>query len=338
MRKSNIDVPVALIFFNRPEQFAQVFETVKKAAPSKLFLIQDGARENNENDVKNIQKCREVLKGIDWDCEVHTDFSEENLGCGKRIFTGLSNCFAYVDRLIILEDDCLPAQSFFPFCAEILERYKDDARVGMITGMNHLNTFEPVESDYFFANVGSIAGWATWKRSWELVSFDLNTVAEDATAMRLLKNYQKYAPNRNTAYDNVLNKAKVLNNGGKLSSWSTQFGISQILQSKLIVIPRVNLMTNIGLTTEAANSPSSIKLIPHALRPLYRLNLYALDFPLKHPKYVVNDIEYCRKVDHLMRPNKAGKMCRRIESVFLRLIHGDSKNLIKSLKRKLKIG
>lgn len=338
MRKSNIDVPVALIFFNRPEQFAQVFETVKKAAPSKLFLIQDGARENNENDVKNIQKCREVLKGIDWECEVHTDFSEENLGCGKRIFTGLSNCFKVVDRLIVLEDDCLPSQSFFPFCAEMLERYKDDARVGLITGMNHLNTFEPVESDYFFADVGSIAGWATWKHSWELASFDLNTIAEDATAMRLLKNYQKYAPNRNTVYDNVLNKAKVLNNGGKLSSWSTQFGISQILQSKLIVVPRVNLMSNIGLADEAANSPSSIKLIPHRLRPLYRLKLYELDFPLKHPKYVVNDIEYCRKVDNLMRPNKAVQIGRKIESIFLRLIHGDGKNLIKSLKRKLKIG
>lgn len=338
MRKSNIDVPVALIFFNRPEQFAQVFETVKKAAPSKLFLIQDGARENNENDVKNIQKCREVLKGIDWECEVHTDFSEENLGCGKRIFTGLSNCFKDVDRLIILEDDCLPSQSFFPFCAEMLEKYKDDARVGMITGMNHLNVFEPVESDYFFADVGSIAGWATWKHSWELASFDLNTIVEDATAMRLLKYYQKYAPNRNTVYDKVLNKAKILNNGGKLSSWSTQFGIPQILQSKLIVVPRVNLMSNIGLTAEAANSPSNIKLIPHGLRPLYRLKLYELDFPLKHPRYVINDIEYCRKVDNLMRPNKAVQIGRKIESIFLRLIHGDSKNLIKSLKRKLKIG
>ena len=114
--------------------------------------------------------------------------------------------------------------------------------------------------------------------------------------------------------------------------------VKKAAPSKLIIVPRVILMTNIGLTTEAANSPSSIKLIPHALRPLYRLNLYALDFSWKNPKYVVNDIEYRRKVDNLMRPNKARKMCRRIESVFLRLIHGDSKNLIKSLKRKLKIG
>lgn len=335
MRKSNIDIPVALIFFNRPEQFAKVFETVKKAAPSQLFLIQDGARENNEKDVENIKKCREVLKGIDWECEINEDFSQENLGCGKRIFTGLSKCFEKVDRLVILEDDCVPSQSFFPFCKEILEKYKDDERVGMITGMNHINTFDKVDSDYFFAMVGSIAGWATWKRSWELTNYDLNVIADDEVAMRHLKNYQDFAPTRNTVHKNVLKKKAILDNGGKLSSWSTQFGINQILQSKLIVVPKVNLMSNIGLTAESANSVSDIKFIPRGLRPLYQLKLYEMDFPLKHPKYVLNDIEYCHRVDDIMRPKKSVARLRLIESLWLRLIHGDAKNLFKKLMKKL---
>lgn len=335
MRQSRIDVPVALIFFNRPEQFAKVFETVKEAAPSKLFLIQDGARENNANDVENIKKCREVLKGIDWECEINEDFSEENLGCGRRIYTGLSKCFQQVDRLIILEDDCLPSQSFFPFCAELLEKYKNDERVGLITGMNHLNTYDSVESDYFFSEVGSIAGWATWKRSWESTSFDLNEVANDTEAMRLLKMYQTYAHTRNSTYDNVVAKKQILDNGGKLTSWSTQFGIMQVLNSKLIIAPKVNLMSNIGLTAESANSVSNIKFVPRGLRPLYQLKLFEMDFPLKHPKYVFNDIEYCHKVDRLMRPNKFISKYRKVESVFLRLIHGDAKNLIKKLNKKL---
>lgn len=335
MRQSRIDIPVALIFFNRPEQFAKVFETVKEAAPSKLFLIQDGARENNANDIENIKKCRDVLKGIDWECEISEDFSEENLGCGKRIYTGLSKCFQKVDRLIILEDDCLPSQSFFPFCAELLEKYKNDERVGLITGMNHLNRCDAVSADYFFTKVGSIAGWATWKRSWKLTSFDLTEIIEDADAMRMLKMHQKYAHEKNVIYDNVMSKKQILDNGGKLTSWSTQFGAGQILNSKLIIAPKVNLMSNIGLTAESANSVSNIKFVPRGLRPLYQLKLYEMEFPLKHPKYVFNDIEYCHKVDRLMRPNKFIAKYRKIESIFLRIIHGDFKNLIKRFKKKI---
>lgn len=335
MRQSKIDIPVALIFFNRPEQFAKVFETVKEAAPSKLFLIQDGARENNANDLENIKKCREVLKGIDWECEINEDFSEENLGCGKRIYTGLSKCFQKVDRLIILEDDCLPSQSFFPFCAELLEKYIDDERVGMITGMNHLNQYDAISSDYFFTRVGSIAGWATWKRSWELTSFDLSEIIEDKDAMRMLKMHQEYAHEKNIIYNNVLAKKEILDNGGKLTSWSTQFGAGQILNSKLIIAPKVNLMSNIGLTAESANSVSDIKFVPRGLRPLYQLKLYEMEFPLKHPKYVFNDIEYCHKVDRLMRPNKLISKYRKAESIFLRIIYGDFKNLIKKFKKKV---
>jgi len=282
MERGQIEIPVALIFFNRPEQFARVFEVVKKAKPSKLFLIQDGPRENNARDVENIQKCRDIIN-VDWECELETDFSEENLGCGKRIFTGLSRCFEQVDRLVILEDDCVPSQSFFPYCQELLEKYKDDQRVGLITGMNHLNTFDAVDSDYFFANVGAIWGWATWKRCWDGVVFNLCETVEDSDAMRLLKNYEQYAPHRTHVYTTAQEKAKQLQRGEKLSSWSTQFGIHQILNSQLVVVPRVNLISNIGLSTESANSPSKIKYVPRGVRPIYQLELFELDFPLKHP-------------------------------------------------------
>lgn len=334
MRKSKIDVPVALIFFNRPEQFKKVFNVVKEAAPSKLFLIQDGPRMNNDKDVENIAKCRAVLKGIDWECEITEDFSEENLGCGKRIFTGLTKCFSQVDRLIILEDDCLASQSFFPFCKELLEKYKDDERIGLITGMNHLNVFEEIEADYLFSSVGSIAGWATWKRSWDLVDFDLSNIINDSDTMRMLKIYQKYAHTRNSVYNNVVSKKESMDRGEKLSSWSTQFGIKQLLNSKLIIAPKMNLMCNIGLTEESANSVSNIKFIPRGLRPLYRLKLFEIKFPLKHPKYIFNDIEYTKRVDKLMRPNNIIRFFRKLESIFLRIIFGD-KDIYRKIKRKI---
>lgn len=334
MRKSNIDVPVALIFFNRPEQFERVFKVVKKAAPSKLFLIQDGARENNDKDAENVLKCRAILEGIDWECEVFKDYSNENLGCGKRIFTGLSKCFEIVDRLIILEDDCVPSDSFFPFCKELLEKYKNDNRVGLITGMNHLNSFDKVKSDYFFANVGSIAGWATWKRSWDLVDYDLSGISNDDEAMRLLQNYQQFSPNRNTAYDNVMKKKKMLDEGKKLTSWSTQFGTAQILNSSLILVPKYNLMTNIGLSEESANSVSNIKFVPKGLQPLYRLKLFDMEFPLKHPKYIISDIEYGKEVDKLMRPGWFARKWRKLESITRRLFIGDFGGIIKKVLRK----
>lgn len=333
--QKQLTTPVALIFFNRPKQFAKVFETVKKAQPSKLFLIQDGARDNNEKDIENIQKCREVLKGIDWECEINEDFSEVNLGCGKRVYTGISKCFEQTDRLIILEDDCVPSQSFFPFCDELLEKYKNDERVGMITGMNHLGEFNEADTDYFFANVGSIAGWATWKRNWDSASYDLCDIVNDSVAMRLLKQYEQFAPNRNNVYQSIIKKHEAMRNGQKMSSWSTQIGVMGTLNSRLVIVPRVNLMSNIGLTAESANSVSDIKLVPKGLRPLYQLKLFELEFPLKHPKYVFNDIEYCHKVDRLMRPNKFISKYRKAESIFLRIIHGDFKNLAKKLKKKV---
>lgn len=332
---TQLDTPVALVFFNRPEQFAKVFEEVRKAKPSKLFLIQDGPRKNNERDRENIAKCREVLEGIDWECDVVKDFSDENLGCGKRVFSGISKCFEQVDRLIILEDDCVPSQSFFPFCRELLEKYKDDQRIGLISGMNHLNRFDAAEGDYLFSMMGSIAGWATWKRSWENVSFELDRIADDENAMRLLRNYEKYSCTRNSFYTMVKEKNAMLQMGKKISSWSTQFGSNRVLNSQLYIVPKVNLMTNIGLTAESANSVGSIKMVPRGLRPLYQLKLHDMEFPLKHPKYVMNDIEYSKKVDRIMRPNRFIAAMRKVESVFLRMIYGDFSSLTKGFKRRL---
>lgn len=336
MKKTwEIDIPVALIFFNRPKEFEKVFNTVREAKPSRLFLIQDGAREDNVNDIINIQKCRDILKNIDWECDVNTDYSSTNLGCGRRIYTGLTKCFEEVDRLIILEDDCVPSQSFFPFCKELLEKYKNEKQIGMITGMNHFNTFDKVKSDYFFAKVGSIAGWATWKRMWDLVDYNMDYLAEEEV-IRIFDNIDKYVPVWKGAYEKALKKKQILEKGGKLTSWSTQFGLSVMLNSPLIIVPKVNLMSNIGLSEESANSLKSIKLVPRRQRPLYRLKLFEMDFPLRHPKYIVDDYEYDELVNNFMNPPKFIALWNKIESIFLRIINGDFTSLKKGIYRRLK--
>ena len=321
-RPFKIDVPVAMVFFNRPDQLGKVFECVKKAAPSILFLIQDGARENKPSDEENILKCREIVKDVDWECEIYTDYSDVNLGCGSRISTGISKAFEKTDRLIILEDDCVPSDSFFPFCKEMLEKYIDDERIYMVTGMNHLNRYDEVDSDYFFAKVGSIAGWATWKRFWDKVDFSMKNI-EDEDTLRLIKQCSENNKVFAGRYENAVSKKKQLDSGVKLSSWSTQVGLSSMLNSQLVVVPKVNLMSNIGLTGESANSVDSIKKVPFGLRPLYRLKLYEMDFPIKYPEFVCENYEYEKRVMKIMKPSKPVARIRKLESVFLRAIHGD---------------
>ena len=122
MESYRTDVPVAIVFFNRPDTLKRVFEAVRAAKPERLFLIQDGARKGNQKDLENIEKCRSVVENIDWECEVSRDYSEENLGCGKRIFSGITKAFESVDRLIIIEDDIVVSPDFFRFCAENLKK------------------------------------------------------------------------------------------------------------------------------------------------------------------------------------------------------------------------
>lgn len=160
MKPFKTDIAVAMIFFNRPDTLKTVFESVREAQPSKLYLIQDGARANRPKDVENVAKCREVVSNIDWECEVVHDYSDINLGCGKRIFTGLSNVFMHEEYAAIVEDDIVIGESFLPFCKEMCERYKDDQRIHMISGMNHLGVYEECPYDYFFSQGGgAIWGW-----------------------------------------------------------------------------------------------------------------------------------------------------------------------------------
>lgn len=331
MKSFLVDIPIALIFFARPDVLKETFFSIKRARPSKLFLIQDGARTGRGDDLKNIQLCRDIVKDIDWDCEVRTNFSEENLGCGMRIFSGISWAFQHVDRLAIIEDDCNPCDSFFKFCEVLLEYYKNDERLDMICGMNHLGVYEYTPYDYFFSMAASPWGWATWKRVWDSVDYDMNFL-KDSDAERLIVNlFGKFM------FDEGRKKLSALETGRKLSSWSYQKGLSTLLQSRLVIVPKYNLITNIGLSENSANSVSSLKYIPKGLRRIYFMKTHEIKFPLKHPKYVINDVHYKKKVDRIMGVGHP-LVCfyRTCESVLYRLTAGNFSSLLKGLKSRLK--
>lgn len=325
MKHWNVDVPVYLIFFNRPDTFKMVFEAVKKARPSKLFLACDGPRRGREDDVENIKACQQIASEIDWDCEVYKNYSTENLGCGMRMYSGINWAFEYVDRLIILEDDCVPNNDWFKFCEELLERYKDDDRIYMISGMNHLGVYDKTPNSYFFGP-GCCWGWATWKRAWKNVEYNL-TFLDDKYSMKCIEKTYPYYKN---IYQIGLERKAILDQGKKLTAWTYQSGVAAALQNQLSIIPSVNLITNVGLTADSGHATNNIKKLPKRVQKYFNMPKHELKFPLKHPKYIVKDWMYDEMKTNKFKTNILTKM----ESYARRIIYmekGDMKKYFKKL-------
>ncbi len=172
-----MEAPVLLITFNRPETTRVVLDALRNAQIKTLYIFNDGPRPGIESDNYYRKEIQKLISDIDWDCRLYTLFSETNLGCGPGPVAAISWAFTNEDRLIILEDDCVPAISFFEYCNELLERYKDDARIWRISGDNYSEEF-PVETSYIFSFFGHSLGWATWKRCWENYDFYMDLLPD----------------------------------------------------------------------------------------------------------------------------------------------------------------
>ncbi len=327
-----VDVPVLLIFFSRPGCFAKVFEQVKLARPSKLFLYQDGPREGNEKDVIGIQKCREIAEDIDWDCEVYRFYQEKNVGCDPSEYIAQKWAFSIVDKCIVLEDDDVPSQSFFPFCKELLDRYENDERINMVCGMNNLESVESPYS-YLFTQTGSIWGWASWKRvidTWE-PKYDILTDTYNCDVMvRQLAGMNLYTPGRM--------KTWLGNKASGVEHYETINGLSQYANHRLNIVPTQNMIINIGNTPEGGtHSTNGLHTIPRGLRKIFTMNSFEIQFPLRHPKYVMDDVEYQKKLFRLMGTGHPMVTAwRNIEKGFLLLRHEGVAVLFRKIKGKIK--
>ncbi len=315
MHKSKIDIAVLILFFNRPHLLEKVFEQVRKARPSKLYLFQDGAREGREDDIINVQKCREIVSKIDWECEVHQNYQEVNNGCDPSEYLAQKWMFETEEMGIVLEDDDVPAQSFFPFCKELLEKFKDDNRINMICGMNNLEINEGCPYDYFFTRSGSITGWASWKRVIDEWTDHIDFV-EDEYAVNLFKN----------AYDNSINvdaymsRCKKMNESG-IAYYETILSANSRTQNRINIVPTKNQISNIGNDGESTHGVANLNLLPRGIRRIFNMKTYELEFPLKHPKYVIEDIGFQKKLNRVMANGyPLISFYRRCESLFYRLI------------------
>lgn len=282
--------PVLLIFFNRPDTLKKVFEKIREAKPKVLFLAQDGPR--NDNDLAGIEACRKVVENIDWDCEVIRDYSEINLGCGHRVKSAIDSVLNKFESAIILEDDCVPSPTFFRYCDELLEKYKDDDRIAYISGLNHFETWDCGDYDYFFSRAAAIWGWATWRRAWnQFYDYHANGINDDYR----LRIYKQQVGNKR-AYVRRLNSLKKANNaalsGEKLSYWAAQWGFAEFTQNMLAVVPQKNQICNVGVGTNSTHSNKSkiTKYIKY--KNMVFIPTYELNFPLKHLDFCACDLDY----------------------------------------------
>ena len=296
------DVPVALIFFNRPDTFKEVFECVRKNRPSKLFLIQDGARESKPEDAVKVEECRKIASNIDWDCEVVRDYSEINLGCGRRIFTGISNA---------IEDDIVFSDSFLPFCSELLERYKNDTRINYISGMNHFGVYKDCPYSYFFSNAGAIWGWATWKRVWDDIDWNLDIINDSYIYKTIIRNGAPYRSTKGLA-QRAKQLSEDIRKGDNPSIWSFHLLFYAYLETRINIVPKCNLISNIGLS-EGTHISYSYEDLPKEEQALFFGKRYEIGPELIHPKVVFEDRYFNRIQEEFVYPTGWHKFMRGME-------------------------
>lgn len=294
-KKAGIDVAVLIIFFNRPQMLQEVFNEVKIAKPSRLYLYQDAPRTGRQDDIKNVEKCRNIVSDIDWECEVHTRYQKENKGCDPSEYLAQKWMFETEEMGIILEDDDVPSQSFFTFCKVLLEKYKDDERIYCISGMNHLGIYRDDYADYIFVRNQSIWGWATWRRCIE--GWDENiSYLDDGYVLEQF--YQQFP---NSMMKGTECACRTHRDSG-IEYYESIGWAYQNCNHMLNIVPTKNLITNIGIGVDGTHNGNSIKEYPKKIQQVFFAKRYELTSHdnLRHPPFVVEDISYERKLRLLM--------------------------------------
>ncbi len=243
-----LNTPVLFLIFNRPDTTAQVFEAIRLAKPKQLFVAADGPRKGISADIEKCKAARELIK-IDWDCEVKTLFRDENLGCGLGPASAITWFFENVEQGIILEDDCLPNQSFFRFCEELLNYYKDNERIMLVSGNNFGFKQLFYSPSYYFSSYTLTWGWATWKRAWQQHDYYLNGLDSFIENRKIESIFKK-----TQIQEHWVNEFVNLKNNFKNDIWDTQWLFTIFNNNGLSIIPRVNLVSNIGHNIEGTHT------------------------------------------------------------------------------------
>lgn len=267
-----IDTPVVFLIFNRPDLTVRVFAEIRRNRPKKLFVVADGPRFDEEKE--KVETTRAVVdKGVDWDCEVLKNYSAENMGCKYRVSSGLDWVFGQVAEAIILEDDCVPHPDLFRFCQELLDRYRYDKRIMMISGQSFWNPKISTSESYFFSRHVLIWGWATWRRAWKFNQLDMHkwpAISKTSWLDEVLESKdmaQKWMEIFDKTYKN------------EIDTWDYSWRFSLLVENGLVIVPYQNLVSNIGYGVAATHTKkTNVQLANYPIS--------SISFPLRHPQSV----------------------------------------------------
>jgi hypothetical protein len=273
-----ITAPVLFIIFSTVETTRKVFEAIRAARPQRLFVFSDGPRPKVAGEREKCLAAQQIATRVDWPCELKTLFLEENLGPRKGVARGIEWFFENVDEGMILEHDCLPAMSFFSFCQEMLERYRDDERVMHVCGGNYQHGAQRGRASYYFSRYPQIWGWATWKRAWKHYDVDMKAYG------RFLEDFRLDSLFRLPAERKFWKRAFADTISRKIATvWDFQWVFAVLSQNGLAVTPNRNLVSNIGFGEEALHMSFIDKKT--AALPIFELD------ELSHPEFVLSDVD-----------------------------------------------
>jgi hypothetical protein len=248
INKALLNTPVLLMLFNRPDITRELFKKIREVRPTKLFVAANGPRRDVSTDIELCKTVRKIFDEIDWECELHTNFPETNVNMHIRWCSTLDWFFESVDSGIILEDDCIPDLSFFSYCTELLERYKDNPEIMHINGSNFQFGRKRGNASYYFSKYAHVWGWATWKRAWKKYDDKLSTlpmfekkhlIDTAVTSGKEKKYWLKY-------FGSIYS--------GKRNSCDIKWLYATWLYDGLSITPNVNMISNIGYGLAAGHT------------------------------------------------------------------------------------
>lgn len=329
IRSNLVDVPVEIFLWSRPQLQKKQFEILHEARPSILFFVSDGGR--NEEEKQLIEESRKIVNNIDWDCTVYRIYWTENQGMYSVSRQADNYIWEIVDRLIVLEDDIIPSVSFFSFCAELLEKYKNDLRIAAICGMNHLGIYDSPDKDYFFSRIGGIWGYACWKRTHD--TFGNFSFKYDPYVIREVCNIAR----KDTYFCKAMKKYAVQEKfSGHIAGPEFFFVLDIFAQNQLFIIPKKNMISCWGCGSGATHATDSIKKLAKGDAQFFFMETYELKGKLNHPEYVFPDETYESRQKRVTAwHHPVISTYRRIVGICKRIYYGDGKQMIKKFLKRI---
>lgn len=301
--------PVLFLIFKRVDTTKRVFERIREVCPPRLYIAADGPREGRQDEVEKCLATRKIVENIDWPCEVHRLYQEENLGCGRGVSSAITWFFEHEEQGIIIEDDILPHVDFFLYCDEMLEKYKYDYRIQLISGWNRLYDGYSNDNSYYMSNYMNIWGWASWRRVWKTYCFDTAKLPYE-----LFKTNIARRAHYHESFLDIFKKMQV----HAIDTWDYQLYYNQIIYGRFSIIPYVNMIENIGFGDDDATHTKTedLKISSHKS---------ASPFPLCHPTVLFEDpyADYLNRINSMsaipMQQSKKEETHSRLFSLFFRL-------------------